>query len=95
MYCDHCGHAAHNAKRFDFGPHHAFFGMGDPSHQHTTSLGISQSVPVNNQQNCGQQIKGAAPLPNNSIEIGSVDLCDTCQVVWMNRVRSLTQISEP
>lgn len=95
VYCDHCGHAAPNAQKYIFGAHNYFFGINDPGHQTTT--GISQSQQGGLAGCLAQQAKGL-PAYRPSVEIvrsGSVDLCDTCQIVWMNRVKALTQASEP
>ena len=71
--------------------------MEDPNHQHAVSVTAGSVGSVNSQQNCsGGQTKGYASIPSHSpLNIGSVDLCDACQIIWMNRVRSLTQASEP
>lgn len=93
VYCDHCGHAASNAQKYIFGAHSYFFGIKDPGH--TNGIGTlagaqaQQVAQIQNQNNAYQ------PRPSGIIRVGDVDLCDTCQVVWMKRVKALTQASEP
>ena len=94
VYCDHCGHAAPNAQKYIFGAHSLFYGAVDASPQGVTGILQQTTSQVNSQQNC----TGNLPIPNRPPEIirsGSVDLCNTCQIVWMNRVKALTQVSEP
>lgn len=93
IYCDHCGLAASNAKKFVFGSHQHFFGMSD------ASQGVQQTVSAASNQwptggSAGQPLSPYKPTVEK-ITAGSVDLCDTCQIVWMNRVIALTKASEP
>lgn len=92
VYCDHCGHAAPNAQQYIFGAHSYFFGIKDPGHQSSTGYmpsQVQQIAQIQNQQNAYQ------PQPSVIIRSGSVDLCQHCQSIWMNRVKALTQDSEP
>lgn len=94
VYCDHCGNPAPNAQKYIFGASNHFFGMNDgacaqaPPAQQSTA-GYSPAL-----QSSG--IKGIpAFVPAEIVRSGTVDLCVTCQIVWMNRVKALTQVSEP
>jgi len=103
VYCDHCGNAAPNAKMFIFGAHSYYFGISDPQHVHNlqqqnyaaatqqTALGVL----AGGQKASNPPIHPSTYNPPEIIRAGSVDLCDHCQVVWMNRVKALTQASEP
>lgn len=88
IYCDHCGHAAPNAQKYIFGSQNHFYGteIVDSTNQHAIHSIKSQGglSPVAQQP----------PAPKID-KIGSVDLCDHCQIIWMNRVKALTQASEP
>lgn len=90
VYCDHCGHAAPNAQKYIFGAHNYFFSLADPGHQAAAGFQQNQQTSqIQNQNNAYQ------PQPSVIIRSGDVDLCDTCQIVWMKRVKALTQASEP
>ena len=92
VYCDHCGHAAPNAQQYIFGSHGYFFGIKDPGHAGT---GYIPSQPQSQQIAQIQNQNAYHPQPSVIVRSGSVDLCDHCQVTWMNRVKALTQVSEP
>lgn len=92
VYCDHCGHAAPNAQQYIFGSHGYFFGIKDSGHQASTGCITSQAQQVAQIQN---QNNAYHPQPSIIVRSGSVDLCEHCQITWMNRVKALTQASEP
>ncbi len=99
VYCDHCGHTAPNAQQYIFGAHNYFFGVKDPGHQSTTGWVNSQAqaqqiAQIQNQQNSHGHLPPYQPSPV-IVRSGSVDLCEHCQIIWMNRVKALTQASEP
>jgi hypothetical protein len=100
IYCDHCGHMAHNAKKFVYGSHNHFYGGQEAAPMPaTTGLCSSPSQQAIAQAQAAQNYSGYqvlnAPKVIERPQFGSVDLCDTCQIVWMNRVKALTQASEP
>src|SRR6266404_9002053 len=99
VYCDHCGHTAPNAQQYIFGAHNYFFGIKNPNPQGFTGYIPSQAqqaqqvAQIQNQQNS----QGHLPSyqPSVIVRAGSVDLCQHCEIIWMNRVKALTQDSEP
>src|SRR6266853_1355781 len=101
VYCDHCGHPASNAQQYIFGSYGYFFGIKDPGHQ--ASTGYISPVPsqtqqvaqIQNSHNSYGHLPPYQPSPRVIVRSGSVDLCQHCEIIWMNRVKALTQDSEP
>ena len=93
VYCDHCGHPAPNAQKYIFGAKSYFFGLTDPSHQASTGYIPSQAQQIAQIQNQSQAYN--RPTSTTIVRVEDVDLCDHCQIIWMNRVKALTQASEP
>lgn len=88
-YCDNCGNTVREPNKFCFGP---------ISHFHKKEQQLMQMLKNTQHGNGGAGGGGGGAVacqpPPASPPMNVIDLCDTCQNIWIDRVKKLTGESE-
>jgi hypothetical protein len=79
-YCDHCGKTIHTPVRYCFGPFNVYNSLTYNQQYGQVSQGLyTATVGI---------VTPPPPTPGTQLEV--IDLCPTCEGVWMKRVKKLT-----
>jgi hypothetical protein len=90
IICDHCGNSIPRAFVYCFGPYEAAARMMYAGQQMAAQQAMAQGIGSTGLTNSlsGPVLNYPAP------SLSTVDLCQHCQTIWMNRVTNLTKQSD-
>jgi hypothetical protein len=87
IICDHCGNSIPRAFVYCFGPYEAVTRMMYTGQQMAAQQAMGQGIST-------AHIYSPSPLGQTIPSLSTVDLCQHCQTIWMNRVTNLTKQSD-
>lgn len=88
IYCDHCGNTCRNPNVFYYGP----APLLSPSYQNVQAVYVQGGL-LGGGGGFNMPNPPTPPALQNktSVVIESIDLCDRCVPIWMERVGKLTK----
>lgn len=91
IYCDNCGNTVREPNKFCFGPlSHLYAGSSGGA----GGSGASPNGGAGGLFGAGGGFGASQQTSRPTTPMHVIDLCDTCQNVWMERVKKLTSASE-